>query len=474
MGPQLPFLVAALAVCLLPARACLMCATKVVEALDSLEKTYLPDHLPAERHESFMKRVKEAVLDFKNLPIQEDSYMGVVDEPTLENASWSFLKDLKRITDSNVEGELFVKEMFWMLHLQKGIFARFAAQFQKEVFCPNQCGESEFGSWSLSLMVAPVIPSRSPPSLGLDVSPFSTSERFHSPFALRAYWRARHIVFTLFTEPGSIPLPAGLPSTPAPWADLPGIGHLTPPQPLALPSPFSLVPQGEYSVDTAPSGVMLQSLIWCNSCERQVHACRKTANCGERVVLVHEKEDMILNCELNWHRLSQGLTNYSFFRVWGQNSETLLSEGKDPILTKTAVTAEDAGVYRCRLGTVRSIPATILFFRVTVLPERISEELPSSQAGEAAGPGDSGSLQRPPAGQPTSTQCPKSENMLRGRLIGLLIWGFVVLIIGFATAILCFRPERVINCIKDCLGTMKESATPPQISKEKATSSGHK
>lgn len=71
---------------------------------------------------------------------------------------------------------------------------------------------------------------------------------------------------------------------------------------------------------------------------------------------------------------------------------------------------------------------------LSVLPERIREELPSGQAGESAGPGDSISLPRPPAGQPTSTQCPKSENMLRGRLIGLLIWGFVVLIIGFATA----------------------------------------
>ncbi|XP_045843326.1 izumo sperm-egg fusion protein 1 isoform X2 [Meles meles] len=335
MGPQLPFLVAALAGCLLPARACLMCATKVVEALHSLEKDYLPGHLPAESHESFMTRVKEAVLDFKNLPIGEDTYMGVV-------------------------GELFVKEMFWMLSQQKDVFARFAAQFQKEVFCPNQCG------------------------------------------------------------------------------------------------------------------VMLQSLVWCHACERQVHACRKKLDCGERLVLVHEKEDMILNCELNWHRLSQGLTDYRFFRVQGQNSETLLSEGKDPILTKTAVTADDAGVYRCRLDTVEDIPATILHFRVTVLPERIHEELPSSQAGEAAGPEDLGGLQRPPAGLPTSTQCPKSENMLRGRLIGLLIWGFVVLIIGFATAILCFRPERVINSIKSCLGTMKESDTPPEVSEGKATSSRHK
>nr|XP_035980402.1 izumo sperm-egg fusion protein 1 isoform X3 [Halichoerus grypus] len=325
MGPQLPLLVAALAGCLLPARGCILCAAKVVEALKSLETDYLPGRLAADRHRSFMQRVKQAVLDFKDLPIEEDSYMGVIDKPTLEKASWSFLKDLRRITDSNVKGELFVKEMYWMLHLQKDMFARFAAQFQKEAFCPNKC---------------------------------------------------------------------------------------------------------------------------------------------VRLVTVHEMEDLILNCELNWHRLSQGLTDYSFFRVWGKDSETLLSKGKNSTLIKTAVTAEDAGVYRCSLDSVRSIPATIIFYQVKVLPGRISEELPSniSQGGQAPGQGDS-------TIQPTPTQCPKSENLLRGRLIGLLIWGFVVLIIGFTTAILCFRPEKVINSIKSCFDTKKEPAKQPQVPEEKATPS---
>ncbi|XP_021536915.1 izumo sperm-egg fusion protein 1 [Neomonachus schauinslandi] len=352
MGPQLPLLVAALAGCLLPARGCILCAAKVVEALKSLETDYLPGRLAADRHRSFMQRVKQAVMDFKDLPIEEDSYMGVIDKPTLEKASWSFLKDLRRITDSNVKGELFVKEMYWMLHLQKDMFARFAAQFQKEGFCPNKCG------------------------------------------------------------------------------------------------------------------MMLQSLIWCNTCQKQVHTCRKSSDCGVRLVIVHEMEDLILNCELSWHRLSQGLTDYSFFRVWGKDSETLLSKGKNSTLIKTAVTAEDAGVYRCSLDSVRSIPATIIFYQVKVLPGRISEELPSniSQGGQAPGQGDS-------TIQPTPTQCPKSENVLRGRLIGLLIWGFVVLIIGFTTAILCFRPEKVINSIKSCFDTKKEPAKQPQVPEEKATPS---
>lgn len=40
----------------------------------------------------------------------------------------------------------------------------------------------------------------------------------------------------------------------------------------------------------------------------------------EREVKVHHMEDMILDCELNWHKISQGLTDYSFYRVGPSNS----------------------------------------------------------------------------------------------------------------------------------------------------------
>lgn len=42
-----------------------------------------------------------------------------------------------------------------------------------------------------------------------------------------------------------------------------------------------------------------------------------------------------------------------------------MSKGKEPYLTKTMVSPEDAGNYRCELGTVSSGPATIIHFRVT-------------------------------------------------------------------------------------------------------------
>lgn len=49
-----------------------------------MEKDYLPGHLAPEHHENVMKRVKEAVQNFKELPFDEDSYMGVVGEGRAE------------------------------------------------------------------------------------------------------------------------------------------------------------------------------------------------------------------------------------------------------------------------------------------------------------------------------------------------------------------------------------------------------
>ncbi|XP_059987809.1 izumo sperm-egg fusion protein 1 isoform X9 [Lagenorhynchus albirostris] len=300
MGPwRLPLLVAALAGCLLPARGCVMCDPNVVEALNSLETDYLPGHLEAKHHKNVMKRVKQAVEAFKDLPIDEDSYMGVVDEATLEKAAWSLLKDLKRITDSDVK---------------------------------------------------------------------------------------------------------------------------------------------------------------------------------ERKVKVHQMEDMILDCELNWHKLSQGLTDYSFYRVWGNNSETLMSKGKEPTLTKTMVRPKDAGTYRCELGSVQSSPATIIYFRVTVLPKRIVEEIPSpnTETEDEVAPGEV-TLDRPRTATTLQSQSPKPEKVLRSRLAGLLIWGFVVLIASVATVILLSRSGKVIDFIKSSwFSTGRGAAQDSEVSEEKAKESRRK
>ncbi|KFO26238.1 Ras-interacting protein 1 [Fukomys damarensis] len=333
MGLRFALLLVALACCLLPAGCCIICDPSVVAALKSLEIDYLPGHLGTQHHADVMQMVEQAVKDFQNLQFKEESYMGAIDEDTLQQASWSFLKDLKRITDSDVRGkftegvggpeylklaiagdakagELFVKELLWMLHLQKENFASLAKRFQKE-------------------------------------------------------------------------------------------------------------------------GMMLQTLIWCNKCKKEVHTCLKSYDCGSRSVEVHQMEDMILDCHLNWHQASQGLTDYSFYRVWGNNSETLVSKGKESLLTKPLVGPEDAGDYLCELGTVSYGPATIINFHVTVLPERMQEEQQSSNVTSEL-----------PESLPEILQPPKPENILRSRLLGLLICGFVSSMLLIASGVATVEGSR--------------------------------
>ncbi|KAM5236210.1 izumo sperm-egg fusion protein 1 [Ctenodactylus gundi] len=314
MGLHFALLLVTLGCCLLPAGCCVICDPSVVAALKSLETNYLPGHLDAQHHTSVMQRVDQTVKDFKNLQFNMNSYVGAVDEDTLQKASWSLLKDLKRITDSDVKGDLFVKELFWMLHMQKESFAKLAERFQNEAYCPNKCG------------------------------------------------------------------------------------------------------------------TMLQTLIWCNKCEKQVHTCRKSYDCGTLDVEVHQMEDLILDCQLNWHQASQGLTDYSFYRVWGNNSETLLSKGADALLTKPLADPGDAGEYRCELGTVNSGPATIINFRVTVLPQRVKEEKPSSNVlQDGAVPGEG--ISSPPKPWATTLPSPHAAYMLRSRLIWLLVCGSIVTVL---------------------------------------------
>lgn len=109
-----------------------------------------------------------------------------------------------------------------------------------------------------------------------------------------------------------------------------------------------------------------------------------------------------------------------------------MSKGKEPTLTKIMVDPLDAGTYRCQLGTVQSSPATVIRFHVTVLPKRIAEEIPSSNIpsqDEVAPSEVTWSVTK----SSTTLQSPTAENILRGRLVGLLIWISVVLIAGIAT-----------------------------------------
>ncbi|XP_044902972.1 izumo sperm-egg fusion protein 1-like isoform X3 [Felis catus] len=314
MGPQVALLVVALAGCLLPARSCVTCDRRVVAALDSFDKEYLPTHLAPERRREVMRTIGATVGNFTKLPNLQRSFIGVIDEATMETSVLSFLRSVKYITNRGLRG------------------------------------------------------------------------------------------------------------------------------------------------------TMLQLLLWCHICRKHLYLCRKSTDCGVRQINVHEKEDLVLDCELDWHKLSEGLTNYSFYRVWGSNSETLVYKGKRPTLTKPLVGPEDAGTYRCELGTERHGPSTIIHFEVTgllfpflpsVLPQRIIVETTSKSSTFVTQPsvfvtrsstsGTLAEIWHDLSLTVGRAEYPKSGNRLRGRLIGLLIWGFVVLIIGILTVVLCIRPGKVID-----------------------------
>ncbi|XP_058564130.1 izumo sperm-egg fusion protein 1-like [Neofelis nebulosa] len=238
--------------------------------------------------------------------------------------------------------------------------------------------------------------------------------------------------------------------------------------------------------DSCPNkcGVLLRLLRWCDSCLLHTYPCRKSTDCGVRQINVHEKEDLVLDCELDWHRIATGATGYSFYRVWGSKADSLLYVGKWPTLTKQLVRPADAGTYRCALGTAGVSLFSAIRFEVTVLPRKIiSAMVTSSKSATTGTQSPTIGTQSPTIGtqspairteaeeeiwddlSPTlePSECSKPENVQTGRLIGLLLWCFFLLIIGFFTGVLCFRSGMVIESIKSRFHTDKAAAPQDQL-----------
>ncbi|XP_045296625.1 izumo sperm-egg fusion protein 1-like isoform X2 [Leopardus geoffroyi] len=238
--------------------------------------------------------------------------------------------------------------------------------------------------------------------------------------------------------------------------------------------------------DSCPNkcGVLLRLLRWCDSCLLHTYPCRKSTDCGVRQINVHEKEDLVLDCELDWHKIATGATGYSFYRVWGSKADSLLYMGKWPTLTKQLVRPADAGTYRCELGTPGVSTFSAIRFEVTVLPRKIiSVMVTSSKSATIVTRSPTIVTQSPTFGtqspairteaeeeiwddfSPTlePSACSKPKNVQTGRLIGLLLWCFFLLIIGFFTGVLCFRSGMVIDSIKSRFRTDKAAAPQDQL-----------
>uniref|UniRef100_A0A8D2DKH7 Izumo protein immunoglobulin domain-containing protein n=1 Tax=Sciurus vulgaris TaxID=55149 RepID=A0A8D2DKH7_SCIVU len=282
MGPYFAPPLAALACCLLPAGCCVICDSEVLAALKSLKTDFLPNFLNPDEVKHMYDTIVRTVKGFSDLPYNKQSYVGAIGEGKVELNSWSFLKNLKNITDSRIKG------------------------------------------------------------------------------------------------------------------------------------------------------LMLQKLIWCDYCNFQVHSCSKPVDCGGRHLEIHELEELNLNCHLDWHDNAYGLADYTFYRVWENNSETELYKGKDPVLNKPSVSLRDAGNYRCVLrNTLFGTPSSILRFHVTVFPRDLEEWKPSGDFAQNQ-PNKEEEEETPSPTEPepiaTTTQPLEIQNMLQGRINGLVICFCIVLI----------------------------------------------
>nr|XP_027779393.1 izumo sperm-egg fusion protein 1-like isoform X1 [Marmota flaviventris] len=155
-------------------------------------------------------------------------------------------------------------------------------------------------------------------------------------------------------------------------------------------------------------------------------------------------EDMILDCLLTWHHISEGLTDYKFYRVWENNSETLLYKGKESTLTKPRVSEADEGKYRCQLDTVKSGPATIISYRVKVIPPNAREEKPGSHIETEEEWGNISVIPDQPETiiTTTTTHSSDTESRLQNILFWLLISFSIFLIVALILRLIYWRKSK--------------------------------
>uniref|UniRef100_A0A8D2DI50 Ig-like domain-containing protein n=1 Tax=Sciurus vulgaris TaxID=55149 RepID=A0A8D2DI50_SCIVU len=133
MGLCFALSLATLACFLLPAGCCVICDQSVLAALKSLKENYLPGHLDTKLHKKVMETTERILVEFKDQPLKDGSFLGALGEGRRDLESLVLGKDGRHSAPpSFLPGEKFVKQLYQMLDKEKAKFAQHAAQFQKE------------------------------------------------------------------------------------------------------------------------------------------------------------------------------------------------------------------------------------------------------------------------------------------------------------------------------------------------------
>ncbi|XP_034645533.1 izumo sperm-egg fusion protein 1, partial [Trachemys scripta elegans] len=116
------------------ARGCLRCDPGSMRLLRELKGPYLGRQLRGDpdlraRLEALLERSLQGLAE---LPIGEQSYMGVIDEKTMGEAAAHFRRAVTRIMENDFkDGQLF-NEVMWSLQELRETFTTLMARFQRE------------------------------------------------------------------------------------------------------------------------------------------------------------------------------------------------------------------------------------------------------------------------------------------------------------------------------------------------------
>nr|XP_056720224.1 izumo sperm-egg fusion protein 1 [Euleptes europaea] len=250
--PWLEFWLAAMIIT--GSQGCLKCSPEAMQILNEIKGPYLDGKLRGdpELRAKLNKLLESTIENLSSHPIKVGTYMGVIDETTLQQLASYFKRSMNRIMENQFDGGQLFNEITWGLQDLVGAFEQLLAKFLK-FYCSNECGR------------------------------------------------------------------------------------------------------------------MVYVFMNCYSCNTHVYSCNKNINCGERKLKVETDEDLILDCALRWHRYSQDVKNYVFYRIVG-GKEQVMTSTMDSFLVKKEANANDTGRYRCKMMGSTGYSNSVLDFQVTVVP----------------------------------------------------------------------------------------------------------
>ncbi|XP_030366610.1 izumo sperm-egg fusion protein 1 isoform X2 [Strigops habroptila] len=112
---------------------CVLCSPAAAEALGAVLGPFLTrsmPHTPAMRARVATIMLR-GVLGLSRLPQHPDTFMGVIDEATLDEAAAQFRRTLARLVEQNVQDQQLYTELHWALQEVKDDFERLMRRFQK-------------------------------------------------------------------------------------------------------------------------------------------------------------------------------------------------------------------------------------------------------------------------------------------------------------------------------------------------------